>query len=253
MRTLTRDNPYMKLEMRWSRLPALGACLPALALLGACGGPPPLRGSAAVTVTDLNSLPAPSAADQIGGGRPYLVGPLDKLSVDVYGVEAISREVQVDASGRIALPLAGTIEVLGTTPPRIATLIADRLRTYVRDPQVTVSIRESVSQTVTIDGEVEKPGVYPVIGDMTLMRAIATAEGESTLADSRHVAVFRSVGGRRMAAVYDLRAIRRGAYADPNIYANDTVVVGQSATQRMLQYAIPLGPALVTPLIYLIR
>src|SRR3546814_21117547 len=92
---------------------------------------------------------------------------------------------------------------------------------------------ETVSQVVTVSGEVRKPGLYPVLGKMTLMRAIAQAEGSTEFADADNVVVFRTVSGQDMAAVYNLGAIRRGNYNDPAVYAHDVVVVGESGTRRL--------------------
>lgn len=199
------------------------------------------------------TLPAPTRADLAAGDRPYLIGPFDKLSIDVFGIEDLSKKVQADASGRISVPLAGVIEAAGQTPSELAGEIASRLRgRYVRDPQVTVNLEETVSQVITVDGEVKKPGLYPVIGRMTLLRAVATADGATELARLDDVVLFRTVGGQRYAALYNVKAIRRGVYDDPEVYANDVVVVGTSGKALIFKNALAVGPALLTPLIYLL-
>ena len=123
----------------------------------------------------------------------------------------------------------------------------------MRDPSVSVNITKSVSQVVTVDGEVNDPGLYPVTNRTTLMRTIASARGLSELAKLEEVVILRTVGGQRYAGLYDLGAIRRGAYADPEIYANDTIIVGDSPTRRMLQEFGPLVPLITTPLIVLLQ
>lgn len=223
------------------------------AILAGCAGPPQIGGSPNITVTDMASLPAPSSADQIAGTRPYIVGPYDKLAVDVYGVAELNREVQADASGRIALPLVGQLEAAGRTPQQIAQDISARLSRYIKNPQVTVNLRETVSQVISIDGEVREPGLYPVIGQMTLIRAIATAKGTAEFARLDDVVVFRTVNGRKMAALYNLGAIRNGRYDDPQVYANDVIVVGQSGTRRLFRDVLQVAPALLTPLVYILQ
>src|SRR5690606_9201124 len=129
--------------------------------------------------------------------------------IDVFGVEDLQREVQIDASGRLSFPLIGVIEVSGRTPAELAAEIERRLSgRFVRNPQVTVNLTETVSQVVTVEGQVEEPGLYPVIGNMTLVRAVATAGGVAEFASLDDVVVFRTVGGRRYAALYNLKAIR---------------------------------------------
>lgn len=230
----------------------LVACSAAVLLIG-CAGAPRLGGNPDLTVSNIASLPPPDSADQISNNRPYLVGPFDKLAVDVYGVAELTREVQADASGRIALPLVGAIDAAGKTPQAIAAEIATRLRIYVRQPQVTVNLRETVSQVIAIDGEVKEPGLYPVIGQMTLIRAIATAKGTGEFARLDDVVIFRTVGGKKMAALYNLQAIREGRYADPQVYANDVVVVGEAGTRRLFRQVLQTAPALLTPLFYILR
>lgn len=200
---------------------------------------------------DSGQLPPPSMTDIRADDRPYLVGPFDRLTIDVFGIDALSdKEVQVDAGGNIAFPLAGTVQVAGRTPGEIGKLLAEGLRAnYVRDPQVIVNLKETVSQVVTIEGEVKKPGLYPVVGRMTLLRAMATAEGTTEFSDLQNVVVFRTVGQQRYAALYDVGAIRRGAYADPEVYANDVIVVDDSAARRTFKDVLASLPAIATPLV----
>ncbi|WP_431872398.1 polysaccharide biosynthesis/export family protein [Allosphingosinicella sp.] len=225
----------------------------AVVCVASCGSPGPFGTSEDIELVELGRLPPPTRADLSVDSRPYLIGPFDKLRVDVFGVEELSGEVQADASGRISVPLAGTIEAAGKTPGELADEIALRLRDgYVKDPQVSVNLMETVSQVVTVSGEVRKPGLYPVLGKMTLMRAIAQAEGSTEFADADNVVVFRTVSGQDMAAVYNLGAIRRGNYNDPEVYANDVVVVGESGTRRLFKDILQAAPAVMTPLVYVL-
>ena len=116
-----------------------------------------------------------------------------------------------------------------------------------------MNLKETVSQVITVDGQVKEPGLYPVIGRMTLMRAIATAKGADEFAKLNDVVVFRTVSGQKMAALYNLKAIRRGFYDDPEVYANDVVVVGDSQARRLFKDALQIVPLLTTPLILLLR
>jgi polysaccharide biosynthesis/export protein len=100
---------------------------------------------------------------------------------------------------------------------------------------------------------VKEPGLYPVIGHMSLMRAVATAKGASEFAKLDDVVIFRTVDSQRMAALYNLKAIRRGAYEDPEIFANDVIVVGDSSARRLFKDALQILPTLTTPLILLLQ
>ncbi len=213
------------------------------------------RPSERVQIERSGILPPPERSDLIEQNRPYLIGPFDKLIIDVFGIEELSKkEVQTDAGGRISFPLAGIVEAAGRTPAELENIIEERLRgRYVRDPQVTVNLKETVSQVITVDGQVKEPGLYPVIGRMTLMRAVATASGAGEFARLDDVVIFRTVAGRRMAALYNLKAIRRGNYDDPEVYANDVVVVGDSQARRLFKDALQVLPLLTTPIILLFQ
>lgn len=225
-----------------------------LAVLGACAGGPPLQPGAHLTVTQSGALPAPTAQDLVASSRPYLIGPFDELTISVFGLPELSQRVQVDASGGLSLPLAGTIEAGGRTAQQLAREIENRLRgRYVRDPQVTVNLAETVGRVVTVDGEVRTPGLYPVVGRMTLIRAIATAQGTTEFARLQNVVVFRTVNGQNMAALYNLDAIRRGYYEDPEIFANDVVIVGNNPARRIFRDVLQAAPLLTTPIIALLQ
>ncbi|NJC34885.1 polysaccharide export outer membrane protein [Sphingomonas jejuensis] len=223
----------------------------AAAALSGCAGREPITSTPRLTVVDGAAvLPPPNRQDLLAADRPALIGPLDTIQVDVFNVPDLSREMQVDASGRIAMPLAGTIDANGLTAGELALRVEEALRArFVRDPQVIVNIRSSVSQVVTIDGQVTEPGLYPVTNQMTLMRVIASARGFSEFARQDDVVILRSVEGRRMAGLYNVAAIRRGAYDDPPVYANDVIVVGDSPQRRLFRDLVAVSPVLAAPLI----
>lgn len=232
-----------------------------LAVAG-CSGSKPIGGargafgaSDAVQVVQAAELPPPDRSDLIEFSRPYLIGPFDKLVIDVFGIEELSKkEVQTDAGGRISFPLAGIIEAAGKTPAELEQILAERLRgRFVRNPQVTVNLKETVSQVITVDGQVKEPGLYPVIGRMTLMRAVATAKGTAEFAKLDDVVIFRTVKSQKIAALYNLKAIRRGYYEDPEVFANDVVVVGDSSARRLFKDSLLIAPLLTTPLIVLLQ
>lgn len=219
--------------------------------LVSCAGRGPIGGSTGLQVLSSAALPAPTVDDFKNVERAYAIGPYDKLRIDVVGLPELSlAEVQTDAGGNIGVPLVGSVRVAGMTTSEAAHLISERLRAaYVRDPKVAVNLRETVSQVMTIEGQVKRPGQFPATAGMTLLSAVAKAEGTSEFAKLQEVIVFRTVGAQRYAGVYDLRAIRRGAYADPAIFANDVIVVGDSPQRRRFLDFIQLIPLLTTPLI----
>lgn len=224
-------------------------------VLAACGGTPPLVSTNSLTVVDdLAGLPEPERSDLMAPDRLSLIGPLDTIQIEVFGVPELGRQIQVDGNGQLAMPLIGTIDAGGRTSTELAAEIEQALRgRYVRNPQVTVNIQNSVSQYVTVEGQVTEPGLFPVTNQMTLLRAVASAKGLGELARAEDVVILRTVKGQRMAALYNLSAIRRGVYEDPAIFANDVVVVGDSPQRRAFRDLIPLATALLSPLVVLLR
>jgi polysaccharide biosynthesis/export protein len=242
-------------RVTFSRMRTICLALLGFAALAGCAHQQPIVSTDQLTVVQSSmGLPAPERRDLTAADRQSLIGPLDTIQIDVFNVPDLSREVQVDAGGQIAMPLIGTIDARGRTAQELAQQIEGALRNrYVRNPDVTVNIKSSVSQVVTIDGQVTEPGLYPVTNQMTLLRAIASAKGLSEFAKQDDVVILRTVAGRKMAGLYNINAIRRGAYADPAIYANDVVVVGDSPARRRFRDLVGVAPLLAAPLVALLQ
>ncbi|WP_245841451.1 polysaccharide biosynthesis/export family protein [Sphingomonas lenta] len=218
-------------------------------LLAGCSSGPRLVSTPNLDVVRMERLPAPTRPDLVAADRASFIGPLDTIGVDVFNVPDLTRELRVDASGRISMPLIGEMDVRGKTANEVAAMIEAQLDRYVRNPQVTVNVRNSVSQVVTVDGSVNEPGLYPVTNQTTLVRAVASAKGLSEFGRSEDVVILRTVNNRRIAGLYNLDAIRRGTYEDPPIFANDLVIVGDSKERRMFQDFLAIAPLLSAPLI----
>ena len=222
-----------------------------LAMASGCASVPPLQSNESIQVVDASELPPPAAAGMEGG---YEIGVFDRLLIDVLGFEELAkREVQVDAAGNIALPIAGSVRAAGRTPDQVAQDIKARMQAgYIRNPQVSVNLFQSTSQYITVEGQVTEPGNYPLVGDMTLMRAVAAAKGPAEFAKLDDVVVFRTVNDKRMVALYNLAAIRRGYYSDPQLYAKDVVVVGDSPGRRLFTRIIEASSLITAPIIALV-
>src|SRR5687768_5168127 len=197
----------------------------------------------AVASSDADALGAPdtmSASGEYTGGSDYRLGAQDLIEVSVFQVEDLNRTVRVNSNGQISLPLIGNLQAGGRTVEELEKEIARLLtETYLQAPQVTVFVQEFTSQRVTVEGEVKKPGVYPITGKTSLLQAIAQAEGLTDLANLDGVIVFRTIDQQKQAAVFSLRQIRAGEAPDPQIYGDDIVVVDTSAAKsgwkRLLQ------------------
>lgn len=215
----------------------------ALTLTACVSGPPrPEVASAAQTVDPLALTTGVAATDN----ESYRIGEGDTLKVSVFQVPDLSFDsIVVDSAGNLQLPLIGSVRAAGLTPVEITAEVQRLLsQRYLRRPQVNITVVESVSQKVTVDGAVTRPGVYKLSGRTTLLQAVAMASGPIKEADLRSVAVFRTVGDRRMVAVFDLAAIRNGEIEDPAILGEDVVVVDTSRLNAAMREAIALLPGL---------
>ncbi len=205
----------------------LGGLVLALALAG-CQSPPAARSAvqtpATLSVPD-STLPIQSADVRIG--------PMDLLEISVFGAPDLDNSYQVDFEGKLKLPLVGTIPAAGYTASELATHLERRLgEKYLQDPDVTVRVTEASKRYMTVDGSVQKPGMYPVDGQLTLLQAIALSGGPTDSANPRRVVVFRQIDGKRNAAGFNLKEIREGDAEDPVVYANDIIVVDGSEARR---------------------
>lgn len=169
--------------------------------------------------------------------QDYVIGPHDLLEISVFRVDELSRTVRVNSRGTISMPMIGMIQAAGSTAAEVEDQIAARLlECCLQDPQVSIFIKEFVSQRVTVEGEVEKPGVYALTGRTTLLQALAMASGVGELAELEDVRVFRDQqDGTKEQLLFDIKAIREGAQQDPVIQGNDIVVVNRSGSKGLIR------------------
>ena len=166
----------------------------------------------------------------------YKIGPQDLLEVQVYGLEGLKRDVRVNSRGVITLPLIGTVPVGGLTSQEAEELIrASYEKDYLRNPQVSLFIKEYTSQRITVEGAVNRPGVYPIKGQTSLLQAIAIAGGQGALSDMTQVLLFRVADGEKKTMKYDVMKIRSGEMDDPMLFNEDVIVVNRSGARTALR------------------
>jgi polysaccharide export outer membrane protein len=191
----------------------------------------------------VGALPAPDTATAATSpDGDYRIGPLDVLDVAVLHVPEMTTTVRVSGSGQISLPLVGDIPANGRTAMELQRDIGHRLENMVQTPQVTIFIKEYASQRVTVEGEVNQPGIYPIEGKTTLLQAVALAHGTSQVAKLNDVTVFRTVDGRRLSAVFNLKDIRGGKLSDPEVFGNDVIEVNASGSKSVFRNIITAVP-----------
>lgn len=173
--------------------------------------------------------PAPEASEE------QRVGPGDVLDVTVFQVPELTRKVKVNSHGQIQLPLVGSFPASGMTTEQLETDLAKRLSaTFLQNPQVSVAIEDSPRGRLTVEGSVRSPGVFPLQGKTSLLQAIAMAGGTDRAADERKIAVFRNTPKGRVVAMFDLKKIRTGKSADPELKGDDIVIVDRDGARAFL-------------------
>lgn len=159
----------------------------------------------------------------------YRIGPSDVLSITVWQQEELSRTVAVRTDGFITYPLLGDIRVEGMTPNVLRDLIARELETYVNImlSEVTVSVDEINSYTVSVLGEVNTPGRFRFQSQVTVLDVLAEAGGFTAFASTRKIMILRNEHGVQRRIPFDYRRVTRGR-ATPEeltVYPGDIVMV----------------------------
>lgn len=187
---------------------------------------------------------AQAPAVDAGAAEGYRLGPLDTLSVRVFNEPELSIEEQaIDQSGRFSMPLVGLVQAAGRTAEEVESDITARLNErYLRDAKVSVATVKPVNYTFTVDGEVDKPGVYPIPGRITLSQAVALGEGPSQDAKLDDVVIVRQMNGQRYAARFSLVDVRSGRFPDPEVKQSDVVIVGLSRANRLFSTLVAVLP-----------
>jgi len=218
------------------RIPVGAALLLALCSCASTRGGP-------IAYDDAGKFKAPDAPTVATLESGYRIAPMDTISVKVFRMPDLSGDYQVDLTGQISMPLIGEVRAVDMTTAQLDDSLTTKFgEKYLENPDVSVGVKESAKRAITVDGAVKTAGAFPATGETTLMQAVALAGGVTEEANARRIAVFRTIGGQRQAAAFDLVSIRRGETADPKIYPGDIIVVdgnGVKAAYRQLMNSFP--------------
>ena len=109
--------------------------------------------------------------------KPYVIAPADIILVRVLGQDQITTRARVRPDGKISLPLLNDVKAAGLTPLALSKELRTRLNDFIKDPLVTVSLEETTPPTISVIGEVVKPGVYPLDKTAGVLSALSSAGG----------------------------------------------------------------------------
>ncbi|ABM43147.1 polysaccharide export protein [Acidovorax sp. JS42] len=197
----------------------------------------PIKPLTAEQIAPLDATPGLADAKPSTIAPDYKITPNDLLEIEVFGVSELKRTVRVNSTGHVSLPLVGMVQVAGLTPSDAEALIALQYGgKYLQDPQISIFIKEFTTQRITLDGALVKPGIYPLTGQITLLRALALAGGGSQLANPEEVMLFRMTAqGQSLIEKHDVLKIRQGEAPDPLLQGDDVVVVNRNGARATLR------------------
>lgn len=172
-------------------------------------------------------LSASSAHAEGAGTDDFVIRAGDILQITVWKEDGLDREVLILPDGTLTFPLIGTVEAQGLTPSKLQETIKEKLATLVPDASVTVAVKSPQGHTVSVMGQVAKPGDIIVGRDMTVMQALSQAGGLTPYASESGIKVLRTENGKKISLDYPYDDIADGDHLDKdfNLKPGDVIVV----------------------------
>jgi polysaccharide biosynthesis/export protein len=157
----------------------------------------------------------------------YLLQPGDMVSVTVWKEAEASGDFLIRPDGGISVPLAGDVEAANHTPDAVRAIIDQRLRKYIADPAVTVSVKQTLGNQIFVLGKVNRPGQFAVSRPVDVMQALSLAGGTTPFASLNHIHILRREGEHEVWIAFHYGAVERGHDLQQNIVlkSGDTVIV----------------------------
>jgi len=161
------------------------------------------------------------------GKEGYLLQPGDQLEIFVWNEEALQRQVLVLPDGSISFPLVGAIDVSGKTVTTLQQDIKRRLKNYVPEASVTVSVLQVAGNRIYVIGKVTNPGTYEMSAPMDILQALSLAGGFARFADTDKIVLLRRVNRVQKAIPFNYSDVMKGKYVKSNIMlqSGDQIVV----------------------------
>ncbi len=172
------------------------------------------------TSQKIKNLPPPSPVSDTA------IGPGDVFSVEVFGEKDLSGKFRVSAAGTIDYPLVGRVKVEEMTPPQVADLLRQKLsKGYLKDPHVSVFVETFQSKKVSVFGQVQKPGTFNYVDNMSIVEGITLAGGFTPLASKNEITVTRVLRGKSMKFMIPVEDIGEGKASNYLLRPGDIIFV----------------------------
>lgn len=179
----------------------------------------------------------PPAPAPVGGSQPgaqaaavppdYVIGPDDVLSVVFWEQQNHGGDVIVRPDGKITLPLINDVQAAGLTPDQLRQAIVTASTRFLRDPSVTVIVKQTNSRRVYVTGRVHRPGTYVITTPVTVLQMLALAGGVAEFAKKDRIVVMRTEAGQTVSHKFNYKDVIKGEKLEQNILLKpgDTVIV----------------------------
>jgi polysaccharide export outer membrane protein len=202
----------------------------ALALIGAVAMAAAASPSAAQSTVPAAPTTAAQPVPAVQGvpvDASFVIGTDDLLAIVFWELPNHSAEVAVRPDGKITLPLLNEVQASGLTPDQLRTQITTAAAKYIRDPQVSVIVKQINSRKVFVTGKVLRPGSYPITQPTTVLQMLAIAGGTSDFAKTKKIAIMRTEHGQTQSFKFNYGEVLQGKKLDQNIVLmpGDTIVV----------------------------
>lgn len=176
---------------------------------------------------------SPSSADAGGSANAvpvkvpngYRVGIDDELTIAVWHEPEFSQSVVVRPDGMITLPLVNDVKVVGLSTEELQAVLAEKMKSIVNEPQVTVIVRAIRSRKVWLSGNVAKQGVYPLAEPKTVLELLSEAGGLGPFAKSGSIYILRERDGKKVRIGFNYKKALAGKGENPILEPGDMVVV----------------------------
>jgi polysaccharide export outer membrane protein len=160
-------------------------------------------------------------------GDQYMIGPEDVLHIHVWKEEALTRTVPVRMDGKISLPLVQEVKAAGLTPLQLKEVLMRKLKEFIENPIVSVTVMEANSFKVYVMGQVKTPGIHRLRSETTVTQVISLAGGFTEWANQKKISVVRKENGREKRFKVNYKKIMDGGdpASDVILKAGDTIIV----------------------------
>ena len=157
----------------------------------------------------------------------YRLNPGDVLQISVWKEEGMERQVLVLPDGMISFPLAGHLKAAGRTALEVQDALMERIKRYIPEPVITVSVPSVAGNQIYVIGQVQRPGQFPATHRIDVMQALSLAGGLTPFADEDDIKILRREKNKQLALPFDYSEVKNGRNLDLNIVleSGDVVVV----------------------------